>query len=93
METTSVFSVLLIDTWTGLRLVSILMAFLYFLFSLLVVTEVDRMTETVETDSKGVLRNLALANVALAVFVTVLFIGFFFDASQILYFLHLSGKR
>ncbi|MBI2022453.1 hypothetical protein HYS97_01205 [Candidatus Daviesbacteria bacterium] len=52
-------------------------ALLYFIFSLIVIRQVNIMTEAVATEGAPVLKALAIIHTGLALGVLILFIGFF----------------
>jgi hypothetical protein len=56
----------------------ILLAFCYFIFSLIVVRQVNLMTETVITETGPVFRAFAIIHSGIALGIVILFIGFFF---------------
>lgn len=66
-------SVLLVFKFSALSL-----AVLYFIFSLIVVRQVNLMTETVITEAMPVLKFFSIIHAGLALGVVILFIGFLF---------------
>lgn len=55
----------------------VILAILYFIFALIVVRQVNLMTETVITEGGPILRAISILHAGLALAVVVLFIAFF----------------
>ncbi len=67
---------LLLGTTGIFKIAFILFAIVYFIFSLVVVRQVNLMTETVITEGTPILRFIAFLHAGLALGVIILFIGF-----------------
>lgn len=76
MITTSLFS--LETVWQIIRIGIIILAGLYFIFSLIVVRQVNLMTETLITEVSPLLRAFAIIHAGLALGIILLLIGFMF---------------
>ena len=72
---TPIFSTQMVLDVVGIAV--IILAFLYFIFSLIVVRQVNLMTETVITEVAPLLRAFAIIHSGLALGIVILFIGFF----------------
>lgn len=62
------------DAWFLIKLGYLIFTILYFIFSLIVVRQVNLMTETVITEAAGLLKVLAILNALLALGLVVYFI-------------------
>ena len=64
--------------WWILKVGIIIMATFYFIFSLIVLRQVNLMTETIITEASGFLRALSIVHAGLALGIIILFIGLLF---------------
>lgn len=64
--------------WLIVRSAIVLLAGLYFIFSLIVVRQVNLMTETLITEVAPLLRAFAIIHSGIALGIVILFIGFIF---------------
>lgn len=73
------FPVLAIDlVWFVVKILLVLLSILYFIFSLIVVRQVNLMTETLITEVAPYLRAFAIIHAGVALGIVILFIGFLF---------------
>lgn len=64
--------------WLVVKLMALVLAVLYFIFSLITLRQVNLMTETLITETAGLLRAFAIIHAGLALGVIILFIGLSF---------------
>lgn len=64
--------------WFIVKVGLVILAVLYFIFSLIVLRQVNLMTETLITENAGLLRAFAIIHAGIALGVIVLFVGLLF---------------
>lgn len=64
--------------WLTVKILLVLLSVLYFIFSLIVVRQVNLMTDTLITEVAPFLRAFAIIHAGVALGIVILFIGFLF---------------
>lgn len=77
-EVLSAVTLPFINFWLVPRAGILILASLYFVFSLIVARQINLMTETLVTENSPSLRAFAIIHCGLAIGVIILFIGFLF---------------
>lgn len=78
-ETITTFSLLSVASiWLVVKISLLILAGLYFIFSLIIIRQVSLMTDTLITEVSPILRVFAFAHTVLALGIIILMIGFLF---------------